>query len=265
MVTGVVGLTLGGVDDDGIHLAQARCDLHVSGEGGAAQAHHPGVFDDLHQLLGRQVLRMLYGLHRGVQGVLVVVLNHHAEDVGTVEVGPGLHRHHLAGDTGMDGGADIGGHLPDLLSHIHMVPHRHAGPAGGPDVQGHGDHHLGRWRQGLNGLLVGRGLFVVGMDPPEERLCHILFHLFFQRTAPWAGAAVRIGFHLKLSINIHQIPQSVQRFLQENALIFWHICVFIHNRCIFSPFSFALRLRLCRKQRLRTILFRRRCFLNGLP
>ena len=40
-----------------------------------------------------------------------------------------------------------------------------------------------RRRQGLNGLLIGRGLLVVGMDSPEERLCHLLFHLFFLKSA----------------------------------------------------------------------------------
>ena len=39
----VVGLALGGVDDDIVHLAEAGADLHVGGEGCAALAHDTGV------------------------------------------------------------------------------------------------------------------------------------------------------------------------------------------------------------------------------
>ena len=61
----------------------------MGGEGGAAQAHDAGVLDDLHQLLGAQVLRVLHGFDRGVQGVLVVVVDDHAEHLPAPKWGRG--------------------------------------------------------------------------------------------------------------------------------------------------------------------------------
>ena len=54
VVAGDVGLALGAVDDDGVHLADAAGDLHVSGEGRAAHTDDAGVLDDLHHFLNRQ-------------------------------------------------------------------------------------------------------------------------------------------------------------------------------------------------------------------
>ena len=55
VVSGYVGLTLGAVQDQGIHLADAGADLHVGGEAGAAHSGDARLLDNLHDLLAAQL------------------------------------------------------------------------------------------------------------------------------------------------------------------------------------------------------------------
>ena len=66
----------------------------------------------------------------------------------------------------------------DLLAHLHVVPGLDQGRAGRAKVHRHGDDHNSRWRQLLDGLFIGRGLHVMGMNAAKESLCHCL-HLIF--------------------------------------------------------------------------------------
>ena len=180
MVAGDVGLALAGVDDDRVHLAKAGGDLHMGGEGGPAHAHDARLLHQGGDLLGGKGVGVLGRDAVGTGGVVEVVLNNDAHDGHAGEVDALLHRRHRAGDAGVDGGGDEGGGVPHLLPHGHLVANRHAGGAGRADVQGHGDHHPGGRREGFDGLFVGGGLVVVGMDAAEKGLCHRFTSFSFQ-------------------------------------------------------------------------------------
>ena len=144
--------------------------------GGEARAAHAGdarLPDDVHDLLGGEGL-VIVGMRGqlGGKGVLPVVVDDHGHDLAAAGMRPGLHRRHRAGDAGMDGGAQARG-LGDLLSRRHLIPLLHDGLAGGAHMHGHGEHHLGRrHRDGDQGLPLGGGLVLGGMDPAEERMTH---------------------------------------------------------------------------------------------
>ena len=164
----------------------------MGGEGGPAHAHDAGGLDDVADLLRREALRVLGGVEVGTGGVVEVVFNDHAHHRHAGEVEPGLHRRHRAGHAGVDRRGDEGRGLPHHLPHGHAVPHRHAGLAGGPDVQGHGDHHPGGRRKQFDRLLIGSGLLVVGMDAAKKRLCHIFTSFSF---LAWAPGPDFYGYH----------------------------------------------------------------------
>jgi len=94
-------------------------------------------------------------------------------------MGTGLHRHHRTGNTGVDGRGDKRHGLADLLAHGHLVTHSHAGLAGRTDMHGHGDYNLRGGRQFFDGLFVGGGFLVIGMDAAEKGLCHFLHLVIF--------------------------------------------------------------------------------------
>ena len=77
----------------------------------------------------------------------------------------------------MDRGAEAV-KLADLLAHLHVVPGLDQGRAGRAKVHRHGDDHLSWRSQLLDGLFIGCGLHVMGMNAAKESLCHCL-HLIF--------------------------------------------------------------------------------------
>ena len=174
MVAGDVGLALGRVDDDVIHLAQTRADLHVGGEGGAALADDAGVLDDLHQLLGSQAVGILHGLDVLGDGVFKVVGDHYGHHRAAHGGGAGLHSLHRAGDGGVDGSGNEPAGLADPLADLHFVSYSDDGLTRRTDVHGHGNDHFRRRCQLFDGLLIGCGLHVVGMNAAKESLCHCL-------------------------------------------------------------------------------------------
>ena len=186
VVGGYVGLTLTGVDDNGIHLAQAAGDFGVGGEGSAAHANHAALPDDIDELLvGKRVYRFLSpALNVRAQGVLVVVFDDHAHDGGAAGVGTGLYRLHLTGNGSVNGNTQAL-IVTDLLTHGDQIPFFDQGLAGGADMLGHGnDNHI-RGGEGLNLLVASVPLIFFGMDPSEKRKRHITSPLsnFAEKTA----------------------------------------------------------------------------------
>ena len=179
VVAGDIWLTLRGIDDNGIHLAKAGADLYMGGEGSAAHTHDTCVLYDLHQLL-RCDLAGLFHRRMDVRayGVVEVIFNDYAHHRNAAEMDSGLHRYHLAGYTGMDGCRNESHRLPYPLSYGHHISHGHTWLAGGADMHGHRDHDTGRGRQLFNGLLIGGGFLVIGMNAAKEGLCHILTSFF---------------------------------------------------------------------------------------
>ena len=143
-------------------------------------------FHDFHHLVHAQGVRVRGGLDLLADLVLSVVVNDHGHDVSAHGVGPGLHRLDRAGDAGVDGGAKTA-ELADLLAHLHMVAGLDKGGAWRAEVLGHGDDHLSRGRQLLDGLFIGRGFHVVGMNAAKERLCHYFTSFFTADSGPGGG------------------------------------------------------------------------------
>src|SRR5699024_652813 len=137
VVGGDVRLALGGVDDEGAHLPEARADLHMGGEAGAAHTGETGLADDVHDLPGGTRLIVGMGRELRAEGVLEVIFNDHRVHHAAAAVGTGLNGHDLAGDAGMDGGAQPGG-SGNLLPHRDLVAHLYDWRAGRADVHGHG-------------------------------------------------------------------------------------------------------------------------------
>ena len=174
VVAGDIGLALGSVNKDIVHLAQAGADLHMGGEGRAALADDAGVLDDLYQLLGSQAVRIGHGMNVRAHGVLLVVFNDHAHHGAAHREGAGLHGLYSAGNAGMNGcGYETAG-LADQLAHSNLVAHGNHGLARRTDVHRHGNDHLSRGCQLLDGLFIGCGLHVIGMNAAKESLCHCL-------------------------------------------------------------------------------------------
>ena len=172
VVGGDVGLALGGVDDEGVHLAQGAGDLHMGGEGGASHAHDAILLDKLQQA-GRVLFHLFrVGMDALVHPVQMVVFDHHGHDRLPVGVEPGLHGRHRAGHAGVDDGGDRRLAAPDDLPQLDVVPFFHRGRAGRADVHGHGDDHLvrrGQWGDGGGG---GQPFPVVRVDAAEKGMAH---------------------------------------------------------------------------------------------
>ena len=146
----------------------------MGGEGCAALAHDTGVLDDLHQLLGSQAVRVVHGMNVRTHGVLEVVLDDHGHHLAAHVEGAGLHGFHRAGDAGVDGCGNKSAGFADPLSNFYLVAHRNDRLARRTDVHRHGNDHLSRGFQLFDGLFIGCGLHVIGMNAAKESLCHCL-------------------------------------------------------------------------------------------
>ena len=174
VVAGDVGLALGGVDDHIVHLAETGADLHMGGEGRTALTHDTGVLDDLHQLLGSQAVGILHGMNVRAHGVLKIVLDHHRHHGAAHREGAGLHGLYGTGHARMNGSGHETAGFTDLLTDGHLVAHRNDRLARRTDVHRHGNDHLSRGFQLFDGLFIGCGLHVIGMNAAKESLCHCL-------------------------------------------------------------------------------------------
>ena len=178
-----VGLAFAGVNDDGIHLANAGGELDVRGEGRAAHTHDTGLMDHFHQFLRGQGIHLSLcpGLDVLAQGAQMVIFNDHAHHGSTAGVGLHFNRLDLAGDRGVNRHTQTRV-VTDLLAYRHRIALFHQGLAGRADVLRHGYHQNIRLREFLNGLVAGEFLVFIGVDTAEERKRHI-DHLarFFRR------------------------------------------------------------------------------------
>ena len=177
VVAGDVRLALRAVDDDGVHLADAAGDFDMGGERCAAHTDDTGVFDDLHHLIDREGVGVRGGLDLFRELVLEIVLDHHGRNIAAHTVGAGLHNLDRAGNTGVNRRTQTA-EFADLLAHFYMIPGFDQGCARCAKVHRHGDDHLCRRCQLLDGLFIGRGFHVIGMNAAKESLCHCL-HLIF--------------------------------------------------------------------------------------
>ena len=172
VVGGDVGLTLRAVEDECVHLADARADLHMGGEARAAHTGNAGLLDDFHNLVRGEAGVIGMGGELGAEGILEIVVDDHGHDLRAARVGAGLHRRDRTGHGRVDGCAKTGD-LTDLLSHRHLVALGNDGLAGGADVHRHGDDHLlGRCAQGLYRLFAGCTLPVIGVHAAVKGLLH---------------------------------------------------------------------------------------------
>ena len=144
----------------------------MGGEAGAAHTGDARFLDDLHDLVGGQAAVVGMGGELGAPGILEVVLDHHRQGLAAAHVGTGLHRLDLAGDRGVDGGAQTGD-LADLLPHLYLVSDGHDGLAGRADMHGHGDDDLLGSRAERRDLLAACQLLpVMGMHAAVKALLH---------------------------------------------------------------------------------------------
>jgi len=146
----------------------------MGGERRAALADDAGVLDDLHQLLGSQAVGVRHGLDFLGDLVLEVVFNDHGHHLAAHREGTGLHGLDRAGDAGVDGCGNESAGFADPLSNFYLVAHRNDRLARRTDVHRHGNDHLSRGCQLFDGLFIGRGLHVIGMNAAKESLCHCL-------------------------------------------------------------------------------------------
>ena len=186
VVAGDVGLALGAVDDDGVHLADTAGDLHVGGEGSAAHTDDTCILDDLHHLVDGEGVRVRGGLDLFTELVLEIVFDDHGCHIAAHGIGTGLHSLDRTGNAGVDRGAQTA-ELTDLLTNLHMVANLDKRRARCTEVHRHGDDHLCRGCQLFDGLFIGRGLHVMGMNAAKESLCHCLHLIFTPDSARNAG------------------------------------------------------------------------------
>ncbi len=169
-----VGLALSGVDDDVVHLAKTGRDLHMGGERCAALTNDTGVLHDLHQFLARQIFGVSHRLDLFAHGVLEVVVDNNAHHRTAHRTGTGLHSLDRAGHAGVDGCGNESAGFADPLSNFYLVAHCNDGFARCTDVHRHGNDHLCRRCQLLDGLFIGCGLHVIRMNAAKESMCHCL-------------------------------------------------------------------------------------------
>ena len=135
----------------------------MGGEASAAHTHDTGVLDDLHDLLGLQLLQELVGLDGLVNLALAVGLDDHAQALAAAGVGTLLDGDNGTADAGMDGSGDEACGLTDHLADLDSIANSHNGVSGCAQVHGQGDHHglgLGEADQSdvLGGLLAFDGV-----------------------------------------------------------------------------------------------------------
>ena len=145
----------------------------MGGERCAAHTDDTGILHDLHHFLHGQRIGIGGSLDLFADGVLEIVFDHHGHHVAAHGIGPRLNGLHGAGNAGMDGGAQPL-EFADLLADLHLIAHLNNGGAGCAKVHRHGDDHGGWGCQLLDGLFIGCGLHVMGMNAAKESLCHCL-------------------------------------------------------------------------------------------
>ena len=178
MVCGNVRFALRTIDNNGICFAHCGTDFDVGGETRAAHTGAAGLANDVDDLLGGQRIHIFTGLAIRTKGVLEVIFDYDRKRRRAAGSRTGLHCHHSARNTGVDGGAKACG-LANLLADRHRITFLHHGLTGGADVHGHRDDHLSRGvGQRLNRFLLCRFLMLGGVNAAVKHLLH-KHHLCF--------------------------------------------------------------------------------------
>ena len=172
-----VGFALGGVDDDGVDLADAAGNLHMGWEGGAAHTGDASLVNDLRKLFRAQGIDGLPRLNFGAQGVLKIIFDDDSHYIGTAHIGAGFHGDDLTGHGGVHRHAHPG-IVTNLLTHRDHIALFDKGLAGCANVLGHGDYDLLGGGKHLNGFVTGHRLHVFRMDASKKRMSHQI-HLCF--------------------------------------------------------------------------------------
>ena len=163
VVAAEIGLALGAVYDDRVHLAARALDLEGRREHRAAHADDAGLADAGDDSVGVLELLLAEGLHVLAGRVLKVVLNNDGHDHVAQHVAPGLDGYDLTGD----GRVYRGGHRRVVrayeLAHLHRIPHLDDGLVRGAYLLDHRQHHDRRRRDGTHRRLTG-GLRVIGVN-----------------------------------------------------------------------------------------------------
>ncbi|MPM32106.1 hypothetical protein SDC9_78665 [bioreactor metagenome] len=214
MVACDVGLALRAVDDHGVDLADTAGNLHMGGEGCAAHADNASFLDDLHHLFDGECIGVRGSLDLFAQLVFHVVFDHDGGHVAPHGIGTGLHGLYRAGNAGVNRCAQAA-ELADFLSDLHMVTRFDKGCARSAEVHGHGDDHLSRGRQLFDGLFIGGGLHIMGMNTAEKRLCHC-FHLIFLLVRALKVALPHTAHYSTPKMN--KCPDCKHRFSQKFVL-----------------------------------------------
>ena len=175
MVAGQVRLALAAVDDERVRLGiqLAGIELHSRREHRAAQADDAAVARDALDVLRRERVDILAGLHRLIPAVLIVVVNHDGRDALAAGDRAGRQRDNLAGDRRMNRRRNRTLRLADDLAHVDHLSHLHTARRRGAQVLGHGNRHSSRGSRVHNRLRLGR-IFAVanlmGMDAAAKCL-----------------------------------------------------------------------------------------------
>ena len=175
-----VRLTLCGVNDDRVALADTGLDLDMGRERCAAMADNAGRADALDALLiahGSEIV----GMHGLVLAVLSVVFDNNGQDLAAVRMQARLDSLYLTGNGSMDRSADEAAGFRDRLSQIHGFTDRNDRLGRGADVHGNRQDYLIRQSQLLNRLGVCRGFIArvcmsARVYAATERIHHF-FHL----------------------------------------------------------------------------------------
>ena len=121
----------------------------------------------------------------------------------------------LARNACVNRNADETAGFTDHLTHLDQISRLYQGSARSAKVHRHGDDHLCRGCQLLDGLFIGRGFHVMGMNAAKESLCHCL-HLIFTPDSRHSAAvsyqdtAVKWGYYHILRLILHPNPKNVQ-------------------------------------------------------
>ena len=176
-------------------------------------------------------------------GVLEVVLDDHGHHGAAHGEGAGLHGLHRTGHAGMDGSGHETAGFTDLLTDGHLVAHRNDGLAGCTDVHRHGNDHLSRGCQLFDGLFIGCGLHIVGMNAAKESLCHCL-HLILLPGWPYATTYCTLVYNKIAPLARPKLSfLSLFEYWRLGTPPFTHVCpclsTFFRNIHLLPPAQFG--------------------------
>ena len=214
----------------------------MRGEGRAAHTHDTGILHDLDHFLHRQSVGIGRSLHLFADRVLEIVFDHNGHHVAAHREGPGLDGLHRTGNAGMDRGAQPL-EFADFLTHLYLVAYFYDRGAGCAKVHRHGDDHGSRGCQLLDGLFIGCGLHIMGMNAAKESLCHCL-HLILTPLigvkaypAPPSGNGMAghasAHYHI-LRFILHHPSKNVQTMNSFFCIKFINFFVFLHFFPVFA-------------------------------